>query len=170
MADPQLIVFAGTLGTGKSSLAREVARRLQAVYLGKATIKERILSLGGRMQLNEAQQLAGPVSYELLVDLARDNISLGLSVVLDSPAGYKAYRERVKGLARSAKIELRLIECICTDERLLRQQMEGRTPAWVTYQHEEARFEKLTERRLVIDTAESLAVNAQKVLAYLGRS
>jgi predicted kinase len=175
-ADPQLIVFAGTLGTGKTSLARAVARKRQAVYLDKTTIKECILALAARMKLDEAQQLAGPVSYELLVDLARDNLSLGLSVVLDSPAGYQVFRERIKALARSAKVEYRLIECICTDERLLRQRVESsvldlpahRTRDWATYQHEAAQFEKLTERRLVVDTAESLSINVQKVLAYLG--
>jgi predicted kinase len=176
--DPHLIVFAGMLGTGKTSLARAVARQLQAVYLDKTTIKECILALGERLKLDQTPQLAGPLSYELLVDLARDNLSLGLSVVLDSPAGYQVFRERVKGLARSAKVELRLIECICTDERLLRQRVENRPPDlpahrtrdWTTYQHEVAEFEKLTERRLVIDTAESLSLNVRKVLAYLGHS
>jgi predicted kinase len=177
-AEPQLIVFAGMLGTGKTSLARAVARRLRAVYLDKTTIKECVLALAERMKLDQAQQLAGPVSYELLVDLARDNLSLGLSVVLDSPAGYQAFRERVKGLARSAKVELKLIECICTDERLLRQRVENRaldlpahrTRDWATYQDEAAQFERLTDRRLVVDTAESVSLNVQKVLAYLGHS
>lgn len=177
-AEPQLIVFAGMPGTGKSSLAREVARRLQAVYLDKATIKDGTLALAEKMKLDQGEALAGPLSYELLVDLARDNLSLGLSVVLDSPAAYQVFRERVKALARAAKVELRLIECICTDERLLRQRLESRgqdVPAyrardWNTYQRDLARFERLTERRLVVDTAESLAVNLRKVLAYLGRA
>jgi predicted kinase len=174
----QLIVFAGTLGTGKTSLARAVARHLRAVYLDKDTIKECTLALAERMKLDQVQRLAGPLSYELLVDIARDNLSLGLSVVLDSPAGYQVFRERVKGLARSAKAELRLIECICTDERLLRQRVETRSqdlPAhrtrdWTAYQSDLAEFERLTERRLVVDTAESLSINLHKVLVYLGHS
>ena len=39
MPDPQLIIFAGLPGTGKSSLARAVARELKAVYLDKDTMK-----------------------------------------------------------------------------------------------------------------------------------
>jgi predicted kinase len=176
--DPQLVVFAGTPGTGKTSLARTVARELKAVYLAKDTIKDCLVALAERTKLDQAQQIAGPLSYELLVDLARDNLSLGLSVVLDSPAGYQVFRERVKGLARSAKVELRLIECICTDEKLLRQRVESRSqdlPAyrtrdWTTYQQDLAQYERLTERRLVVDTAESLSLNLRKVLAYLGYS
>jgi predicted kinase len=176
--DPRLVVFAGLPGTGKTSLARTVARELHAVYLAKDTIKESALGLAEKMKLEQAQQMAGPLSYELLVDLARDNLSLGMSVVLDSPAGYQVFRERVKGLARSAKVELRLIECICTDERLLRQRVEAQgreLPAyrrrdWTTYQQDLAQYERLTERRLVVDTAESLSLNLRKVLAYLGHS
>jgi predicted kinase len=178
MQDPQLIMFAGTRGTGKTSLARAVARELRAVYLDKDTIRDCVIAQTEKQKLEQAPQLAEALSYELLVDLARDNLSLGLSVVLDSPAGYQAFRERVKGLARSARVELRLIECICTDERLLRQRVEGhgqdapayRTRDWATYQHELAQFERLTERRLVVDTAESLALNLRKVLAYLGQT
>jgi predicted kinase len=174
--DPQLIVFAGMRGTGKTSLARAVAREVRAVYLDKDTIKDCAIALADRLRLAQTQQFAGSLSYELLVAIARDNLSLGLSVVLDSPAGYQVFREKVKGLARSARAELRLIECICTDEKLLRQRVETRSqdlPAyrtrdWTTYQHELSQFERLTERRLVVDTAESLSLNLRKVLDYLG--
>ena len=39
---------------------------------------------------------------------------------------------------------------------------------WADYQSNRARFEGLTERRLVVDTAEPLAINVRKVLAYIG--
>jgi hypothetical protein len=72
---------------------------------------------------------------------------------------------------------LKLIECICTDESLLRGRVESRgrelppyrTQDWDAYQSYRARFEGLTERRLVVDTAEPLGLNLRKVLAYLGR-
>ena len=172
----QLIVFAGLPGTGKSSLARAVARRLKAVYLDKDTIKDGTVDLATRMKFENGAALAGPLSYELLVGLARDNLTLGLSVVLDSPAGYALFRDRVKRLARSTEAELRLVECICTDEALLRRRIETRSRDlpnhrardWATFQCDRARFERITDRRLIIDTAEALAVNLRKVLAYLG--
>ena len=175
--DPQLIVFAGLPGTGKTSLARAVARDLHAVYLDKDTIEDCTITLADRMRMAQSRELAGALSYDLLADLARDNLSLGLSVVLDSPAKHGAFRDRVKQLARSAKADLQLVECICTDEILLRLRIENRsadlpeyhTRDWGEYQRERAQFERLTERRLVVDTAESLALNVRKVLAYLGR-
>jgi len=82
MPGRQLIVFAGLPGMGKTSLARTVARELRAAYLDKDTIKDTAMTLARELKLERAADLAGPLSYELLISLARDNLTLGLSVVL----------------------------------------------------------------------------------------
>jgi predicted kinase len=175
MPDLKLVVFAGLPGTGKSSLARVVARELSAVYFDKDTIKDAAVNLARDMKIERGNELAGALSYDLLIPLARDNLTLGLSVVLDSPAGYRAFQDKVDGLARDTKADLRVIECICTDETSLRQRLERRedmpdyrTRDWEGYQQARARLEKVTGPRLVVDTAEPLQVNVRKVLAYVG--
>jgi predicted kinase len=165
----RLIVFAGLPGAGKTSLARAVARELRAVYLDKDTLRDAVLTLGRDLKLEQAAELARPLAYALLVDLARDNLSLGLSVVLDSPARYSAYREQVEQLARNQKADLKLIECICTDESQLRERIERRG-GWESYQQDIATFERLTGSRLVVDTAEAVMINVRKVLTYLGQT
>lgn len=175
MADPQLIVFAGLPGTGKTSLARALARELRSTYLDKDTIKDCAMRLTAEMGLEQGARLAGALSYELLVDLARDNLTLGLPVVVDSPAAYQVFRDKVKSLARTLKADLKLIECICTDERMLRERVEHRgrdlpayrTRDWATFQQDQGRFERLTDPRLIVDTAESQAVNLRKIQTYL---
>lgn len=178
MADLQLIVFAGLPGTGKSSLARALARELRAAYLDKDTIKDCAMRLASQMKLEQAAQLAGALSYELLVDLARDNLTVGLPVVVDSPAAYQLFRDKIKALARALRADLKLIECICTDERMLRERVERRgrdlpayrTRDWETFQQDQGRFERLTDPRLIVDTAEPEAVNLRKICAYLGQA
>ena len=174
----QLVMFAGLPGTGKSSLARVVARSLRAVYLDKDTIKDCAVTLAAEVGLVDGETLAGPLSYELLIGLARDNLTLGHSVLLDSPAGFARFRDKVKRLAQTVRAELRLVECICTDEQLLRQRIEARgrdlpdyrTRTWASFQQDRARFERIWERHLIIDTAQALAHNQRKVLNYLSQS
>ena len=176
MPDPFLIVFAGLPGTGKeqpcAGCGAGVARRVP----GQGHDQGSVIAVAREMKIEQGADLAGPASYELLVVLARDNLSLGRSVVLDSPAGYRQFREQVSELAKARRANLKLVECICTDESLLRQRVEERgrelppyrARDWADYQSNRARFEGLTERRLVVDTAEPLAINMRKVLAYIG--
>ena len=77
MPDPFLIVFAGLPGTGKSSLARAVARELHAIYLDKDTIKDSVIAVAREMKIEQGPDLAGPASYELLVVLARGQSIVG---------------------------------------------------------------------------------------------
>jgi predicted kinase len=166
--DFQLIVFAGLPGTGKTSLARAVARELRAAYLDKDTIRDGVTEVAREMQLTQCTELARPVAYALLVSLARDNLSLGVTVVLDSPARYSAFRDKLENLARTYDASLRLIECICTDEAQLRERVERRG-SWESYQQERIAFERLSGPRLVVDTAEPVMLNVRKVMTYLGR-
>ena len=61
MPDPFLIVFAGLPGTGKSSLARAVARELHAVYLDKDTIKDAVIAVARELKTDQGPDLAGPI-------------------------------------------------------------------------------------------------------------
>ena len=168
--DLALIVFVGLPGTGKSSLARQLARELRAVYLSLDTLQGCLAAMVDVRGSDEGRSAVVQQGYALLLDLARDNLSVELSVILDSPAGDPAFRDRAKQLARSLKANMSLIECICTDERLLRQRIEGSSQDWAAYQLERAHFVRPNDRRLVVDTAESVYVNMRKLLAYLNQS
>lgn len=169
-------MFAGAPGVGKSTLARAVARDLAATYLDKDTIKDAALNLGREMKVENINQFAGALSYTLLIPLARDNLTLGTPVVIDSPASYRAFQDAVEELVRGVRVNFKLIECITTDEALLRERIERRAPDmpehrvrdWDQYQQARERMERLSGPRLVIDTAESLQTNLKKIMNALG--
>lgn len=176
MADPYLIVFAGAPGVGKSTLARAVARELSAAYLDKDTIKDAALALSREMKLENMNQYAGALSYTLLIPLARDNLTVGTPVIIDSPAGYRAFQDAVEDLVRSVRVNFKLVECITTDEGLLRERIERRAPDLPehrvrdsdAYQQARERMERLSGPRLVVDTAETVSTNLRKIINALG--
>jgi len=73
------------------------------------------------------------------------------------------------------RVHFKLIECITTDEALLRERIERRAPDmpdhrvrdWDQYQQARERMERLSGPRLVIDTAETLQTNLKKIMNAL---
>jgi predicted kinase len=159
--DLQLVVFVGPPGTGKSSLARSVARELRVTYLDQETIRDRTLPLLRGLKLEQGPALARSLALDLLTDLARDNLSLGLAVVLDSPAPYAMLREKLEPVARAHRAELKLVECFSTAEAPHRDEGE---PPW----REPEPAVRVPGPRLLLDTAEPMLVNLRKALIYLG--
>lgn len=153
-----------------------MARELRAAYLDKDTIKDAALALGRELQVQNAIQFAGALSYTLLAPLARDNLTLGTHVVIDSPAGYRSFQDAIEDLVRGVKVNFKLIECITTDEALLRERIERRAPDlpehrvrdWDAFQQARERLERMSGPRLVVDTAETVATNLRKIMNALG--
>lgn len=122
MSQPTLVLMAGLPGVGKSTLALAIGKRLGWPVLDKDSIKSPLLGLGA------SEELAGPASYVLLYELAREIVSeQGLSAVLDSPAAYPEVVEKAEEVVCAAGGRLRVI--LCHASREMRQKRQrGRTP------------------------------------------
>lgn len=91
---PTAFITIGPAGSGKSHVARELARRLRAVYLDKDSIAGGIIDAalelagrraGGREDDPTYTERLMPAEYAALFATAADNLRLGLPVVLDAP-------------------------------------------------------------------------------------
>ena len=75
-----LILFAGMPGSGKTTLARMVARRLKVPVFAKDRV-QRVLR-----DHHLAPERSGD-GYFIILDVADELLSLGLSVILDATSG-----------------------------------------------------------------------------------
>jgi predicted kinase len=73
-----LIVFGGLPGVGKTTLAKAVARNMEAVYLRVDTIEQALRSC------KMLQAEVGSTGYAVAYRLAEENLRIGRTVVADS--------------------------------------------------------------------------------------
>src|SRR5688572_4995923 len=72
-----LIIFGGLPGSGKTTIARALAERLNAVHVRVDTIEQAIRASG-------IADDAGPAGYIVAYGVAGDNLTLGRTVIADS--------------------------------------------------------------------------------------
>ena len=148
-----LIVFGGLPGTGKTTIAREIARRRRAVYLRIDSIEQAIRSAG--LSIEEI----GAMGYDVAYVLAEANLKLGQVVVADSVNPIELSRGAWRAVATAASVSIAEIEVVCSDAREHRRRVESRShdvrglipPTWddVVRRH----YEPWSSPRIVVDTA-----------------
>jgi predicted kinase len=147
---PILIVFGGLPGTGKTTLSRELTRRLAASYIRVDAI-EQTLCAGGHDD--------GPMGYVIANALAVENLRLGRMVVADCVNPVPASRDGWRQTAMLSSARIAEIEVICSEMALHRQRAEARKsdiaglklPSWqdIVGRH----YEPWDRDHLVLDTA-----------------
>lgn len=168
----KFIVFSGLPGTGKSSLAEAVGRRLSIPVFAKDWLEATLLR--NELVASNTEKPLGFVGYELLTTLAERQLKLGQSVILDSVAKTQSIRETWRQLCDRYQAQWYVIECVCSDETLHRSRLRDRhrnIPGWyelewsdVLYVNQE--FLPWQEKRLVLDIIHPLEENLAQALQY----
>jgi predicted kinase len=147
-----LIIFAGLPGTGKTTIARELARQTHAVYVRIDTIERAIDESGiaGR-DMSDA-------GYRVAYAVCEDNLRLGRTVVADSVNPLRITRDAWMDAARRAGSPAINIEIVCSDPVEHRRRVETRPgeaewrpPAWDDVVAR--RYEEWDRERTTIDTS-----------------
>ena len=113
-----LIVLGGLPGAGKSTVAMLLAERVGAVHLRIDTIEQAMRNAGFTV--------SGPEGYLAARDLARDNLRLGHTVIVDAVHPIAITRDYWRETAAQMKVKLVEIEVICSDKHEHRRRVESR--------------------------------------------
>jgi predicted kinase len=158
----------GYPGTGKSTVARAVAAALHAPFIDRDIIRQMAVDMFGDVPM------VGRFSYELMFSLAKEQLRLGLSVVVDSPLTYHTTYEQAKELARKYAVPLLVIHCQCPPE-VQKHRLEGRKgkvfefqiTTWEEWLQWKPRFEEFDDHGCTIDTSNPLEESLAKVMHSL---
>lgn len=112
-----LLCLKGHPGSGKSTLARALARQLRWPLLDKDDIKDHIWSLADGNDL----------AYAILWQMTATQLSLGLSVIVDSPLARPQLYARVSEIAQQYSARLLIVQTTLTEADWRRRLEERRT-------------------------------------------
>jgi uncharacterized protein len=161
---PTLIVMSGMTGTGKSTLAALLDKRLGIENLGSDVIRKRLYNVPkfqhslDKFESGVYTPSATELTYTTLLANARLELELGNSVILDASFMRHSHRQAAWELARATGARFRIVQCTAPDHivrsRLEARQLRKDEPSdgrWEIYCEQKTHFEPmLPEEKAVL--------------------
>lgn len=168
-AAPVLVVLAGLPGSGKSRVARAVARHLPAALVVVDVLEDALLRAGVA-----ADQPTGLAAYVAAEAVAQDALDAGVPVVLDAVNAVAPAREQWRGLAARCGVPRVVVEVVCSDPVVHRARLQARSrglalrePGWDDVRRRAAEYEPWTEPVLRLDSMGDEERNLAEVLGHV---
>jgi predicted kinase len=165
-----LIVISGLPGTGKTTLARALARRIGAAHLSVDAVEDALLGAG-----LDANWTTGVAAYEAVRTSAQENLSLALTVVVDAVNDSEAARQTWRDAANTTGVALHFVVLrppptvehqrrLHTRTRHLRHVAE---PTWGDVMERARTYAKWEDDRVELSACESVQALTERVQEVL---
>jgi predicted kinase len=162
-----LIIVCGLPGSGKTTLAEALSRRVGAVHISSDAVRKEMFP---RPVYSDEEK--GKV-YGELASRARRLLSEGRKVVVDATFYKKGQREAMRAIADEAKVQLRTILCSLPDETV-RKRLMGRKPGgmsdadYAVYTKIKEVFDPMEDEHLELDSSLPMRELLKRALKYVG--
>jgi len=168
-----LTVLRGLPGAGKSAVADELGRRLEAMVLSVDPIEAAIWRAGIAPSFE-----TGVAAYEVAAAVAREQLRLGHDVVVDAVNAYEVIHALWERVATRCGLVMSVVEVVCSDLDLHRRRLEARVrdidgfpePTWDEVVDKQRDWQPWPGGALVLDSVEPLAANVERAVRYVGSS
>lgn len=156
-----LIVITGLPGTGKTTIAEELAKDIDAVVLSTDKIRKTIFE---KPVYNEEDKR---IVYGELFSQTSKNLSKDKNVILDGTFYTKALRKRAKEVGELFGKNVYFVYCE-TPEEILKERIENRMDKYSdadynVYLKMKKIFEEFEEEVIKIDTSHNLSDNVETI-------
>ena len=158
-----LVMICGLPGTGKTTLAKAVAERINAVHISSDTVRMKMLE-ERTYSAEEKEKI-----YDTILEEAEKQLKEGKNVILDATFYKKALREKVRVIAA----DFFIVECT-THENLIKERIFARKKEeteseadYKVYKKVKTEFEPIAERHFAVDTSLPLEKQVELVMKYI---
>ncbi|MEK6589380.1 MAG: AAA family ATPase [Nitrospinota bacterium] len=193
MSKSLLIIFAGLIGTGKSTLADILAKRLDIPILSSDTIRKELSGIPPEEHKYEdfEKGIYGKEftdrTYEEMFKRAREFLTSGSSLIIDASFKKRYHRKLAFDMASELGVRFYIIETVCNSEEIEKrlnariknkesipfkyitgQASDGR---WEIYKRQKDDFDAMNEidkkSHITVDTTESIDTCIEKIIESL---
>ena len=145
-----LVVLSGLPGVGKTTIARELARAIDAVHVRIDSIEQALRNAGRDLE---------DEGYRVAYAVAEDNLRLGRVVIADCVNPWRLTRNEWRSVADRTGVRAVDVEIVCSDADEHRRRVESRVsdisghelPTWTDVVERD--YHMWNGDRVVIDTA-----------------
>jgi predicted kinase len=169
----RVIIFCGLPGSGKTTLAKAIAKKLNIASLHKDIYKESLYEVMEGSTLDDSKT-TGRCAVEILLSAARDNIKNGVDIIIESPFNHPDNATLFHDW-KSGGVAVFVIVCFVDEqERVKRTETRERHPA----HHQATRpagaidysgveYDSMPNPKLFLDTSQPPEKLVEQILKFL---